>query len=167
VLDAQAGAETATGALLAVLSGIDSASGPGMLDDLLTFSLPKLVLDDELAGQALHFGRDIDLADDIPSDAIISDLLSQGQVVVADHTLDHWSQALHVPGEVYDRDGRERWVELGEQDVPARAEAEVERLLAAWEPPATDPALDAEARAIIAAGLPEGAELPADTELPG
>ena len=58
-VDAQAGAETFGSALLAALAGVNSVSGPGMLDFLLVFSLPKLVLDDELCGQALRFTREI------------------------------------------------------------------------------------------------------------
>ncbi len=160
VLDAQAGAETAMGALLAVISGVDSVSGLGMLDYLLTFSLPKLVLDDELAAQALHFARDIVPADDLPTTALVRELLAEGHVVVSDHTLEHWPTELYLPGEVMDRDARDKWTSKGELDVPARATAEVERHLAAWEPPATDPAVDKEARAIIASGLPDGAVLP-------
>ena len=53
-IDAQAGAETFGGAMLAALAGINSVSGPGMLDYVLVFSLAKLVLDDALCGQALH-----------------------------------------------------------------------------------------------------------------
>ena len=160
VLDAQAGAETAMGALLAVTAGVDSVSGPGMLDFLLTFSLAKLVLDDELAGQALHFARAIRPTDDLPTTALIDELLAEGHVVTAEHTLAHWPAELYLPGPVVDRDARERWQSKGAPDLPARATAEVERLLAAWEPPATDPHVDAEARAIIAAALPEGAALP-------
>ena len=58
VLDAQAGAETFGSALLAALAGVNSVPGPGMLDFLLVFSLPKLVFDDEMCGQALHFVRE-------------------------------------------------------------------------------------------------------------
>jgi len=160
VLDAQAGAETAMGALLAVAAGMDSVSGPGMLDYLLTFSLPKLVVDDEIAGQALHFGRDIVAADDLPTSALVDELLAEGHVLVSEHTMEHWPTELHLPAEVWDRDARERWTSKGELDVAARARAEVERLLEAYEPPETDPAVDAEARAIIRSGLPTGAELP-------
>ena len=39
--------------------GVNSVSGPGMLDFLLVFSLPKLVFDDEMCGQALRFVRDV------------------------------------------------------------------------------------------------------------
>lgn len=159
VIDAQAGVETAMGALLAVASGIDSVSGPGMLDYLLTFSLPKLVIDDEIAGQVLHFARDIAPADDLPTTHLVDELLSEGHLLVSDHTMGHWPAELYLPGETWDRDARERWTSRGELDVTARATAEVERLLAAYQPPETDPSLDAEARAIITSGLPEGSEL--------
>ncbi len=54
-LDAQAGAETMTSAMLAALAGVNSVSGPGMLDFVLTFSLPKLVFDNEVCGQCTAF----------------------------------------------------------------------------------------------------------------
>ena len=40
-LDAQAGGESFSSALLAAIAGVNSVSGPGMLDFVLTFSLPK------------------------------------------------------------------------------------------------------------------------------
>ena len=161
VLDAQAGAETAMGALLAVQSGMDSVSGAGMLDYLLTFSLPKLVIDDEIAAQALHFASDVRLEDDIPTDAIISEMFEEGHVMISEHTTEHWPSALHLPGRVWDRDARDGWAAKGQQDIGARAAAEVERLLATYEPPPVDPAVDAEARAIIGSGLSAGEVLPA------
>ena len=51
-LDAQAGLETGIGAVLAALSGINSVSGPGMLDFESCQSLEKLVVDDEICGMA-------------------------------------------------------------------------------------------------------------------
>jgi trimethylamine:corrinoid methyltransferase-like protein len=47
ILDAQAGAETFGSALIAALAGVNSVSGPGLLDFLLVFSLPKLVFDND------------------------------------------------------------------------------------------------------------------------
>ncbi len=61
-LDAQAGAETMTSAMLAALAGVNSVSGPGMLDFVLTFSLAKLVFDNEVCGQCLNFVRDVQRA---------------------------------------------------------------------------------------------------------
>ena len=70
ILDAQAGAETFGSALIAALAGVNSVSGPGMLDFLLVFSLPKLVFDNEMCGQALRFVREIKPIDDLPVDAL-------------------------------------------------------------------------------------------------
>jgi len=160
VLDAQAGAETAMGALLAVESGLDSVSGVGMLDFLLTFSIPKLVVDDEIVGQVLHFQGDVQLEDDIPSTELINEMLAEGHVLVADHTMEHWRTALYLPGPAWDRDAREAWAAKGELDINARATAEVERLLERYEAPETDPAVDAEARAVVRSGMKGGGELP-------
>ncbi|HSM34457.1 MAG TPA: trimethylamine methyltransferase family protein [Anaerolineae bacterium] len=160
-LDAQAGSETAMGALLAVQTGMDSVSGAGMLDYLLTFSLPKLVVDDEIAAQALHFGSDVQVAGDIPTSLIIREMLEQGHLLASGHTMEHWPTALHLPGPAWDRDARAAWAAKGELDIVARAAAEVERLLATYEPPHTDAAVDREARAIIRSALSGDAELPA------
>ena len=53
-LDAQAGLESSSGAVLAALSGINSVSGPGMLDFESCLSLEKLLLDDQACGMALR-----------------------------------------------------------------------------------------------------------------
>lgn len=161
VLDAQAGAETATGALLAVQSGMDSVSGVGMLDYLLTFSIPKLVVDDAIVGQVLHFGREVQLLGDIPTSEIIREMLDEGHVLTAEHTMSHWPSELYLPGPVWDRDAYDAWSAKGERDIAARATAEVERLLGTYEMPEADPAIDAEARAIIRAGMQGDGELPA------
>ena len=152
VLDAQAGAETAVGAVLAALAGVDSVSGPGMLDHLLAFSLPKLVLDAELCLQARHLVRDVAPMDDLPSTDLVRELLAEGQLLIADQTLRHWPAELHLPGPVVDRDNRERWTAAGGLDTAARATAEVERRLAAWEPVPVDAAIDAELRRLVGRG---------------
>ncbi|MBP7691100.1 MAG: trimethylamine methyltransferase family protein [Anaerolineales bacterium] len=159
-LDAQAGAETFGGALLAALAGVNSVSGPGMLDYVLTFSLEKLVLDNELCGQVQHFVRGFGVKDDLPTMDLVRELLAEKHLLTAPHTLKHWPQALHLPGPVYDRTNREQWATAGSQDLPARARAEVERRLAAYTSPETDPRAEAEMRRLIHAGLA------ADTPLP-
>ena len=161
VLDAQAGSETAMGALLAVQSGIDSVSGVGMLDYLLTFSIPKLVVDDEIVGQALHFQRDVQVMDDIPTADIVREMLDEGHALMAEHTMTHWPTELHLPGPVWDRDAFDAWAAKGELDIVARANAEVDRLLDSYQMPEADPALDAEARAIVRSGMSGDGELPA------
>jgi trimethylamine--corrinoid protein Co-methyltransferase len=79
---------------------------------------------------------------------------------MADHTMAHWPSELYLPSAVVDRDNRENWLRAGGKDTYQRAVDEVERRLAAYRPVATDPAIDAELRRIIASGLESQTELP-------
>ena len=161
-IDAQAGAETFASALLAAVAGVNSVSGPGMLDFVLVFSLAKLVLDNELCGQALHFLRPIEPLDDLPVTDLITHLLAENHLIMAEHTTRHWPQELWLTGPTFDRTNRETGEERTELDLVDRANAEVDRRLAAYQPVETDPALDAALREIVRSGM-GGAELP---ELP-
>jgi len=160
ILDAQAGAETFGSALVADLAGVNSVSGPGMLDFLLVFSLPKLVFDDEMCGQALRFVREIEIKDDLPVGALIDRLLEDQHLIMADHTTAHWPTELYLPSAVIDRDNRENWLRAGGKDTHQRACEEVDRRLAAYRPLRTDPVLDDELRRIIRSGLVSQTELP-------
>jgi trimethylamine---corrinoid protein Co-methyltransferase len=160
ILDAQAGAETFGSALLAALAGVNSVSGPGMLDFLLVFSLPKLVFDDEMCGQALRFVRDIRPLDDLPVSSLIDQLLADQHLIMADHTMAHWPEELYLPSAIVDRDNREAWLRQGGKDTLERAKDEVDRRLAAYRQPANDPRVNEELKAIIRAGLTDQTELP-------
>jgi trimethylamine--corrinoid protein Co-methyltransferase len=160
ILDAQAGAETFGSALIAALAGVNSVSGPGMLDFLLVFSLPKLVFDDEMCGQALRFVRDIKPVEDLPVGELIDQLMADQHLIMAPHTMAHWPDELYLPSVIVDRDNREAWTRQGGKDTYQRACEEVDRRLAAYQPLETDPAIDAELRAIIRAGLVSQEELP-------
>jgi trimethylamine--corrinoid protein Co-methyltransferase len=132
-----------------------------MLDFLLVFSLPKLVLDDELCGQALRFTREVKPVDDLPTRALVDQVLAEQHLIMADHTTRHWPSELYLPGRVFDRDNRENWMSAGKPDANRRAIAEVDRRLAEYEQIETDPAVDAELRRIIQAGLRSQDALPA------
>jgi len=162
-LDAQAGAETFGSALLAALAGVNSVSGPGMLDFVLVFSLAKLVFDDEMCGQALHFCRDMTPLDDLPTGDLVQQLMQEDHLITAPHTLQHWPQELYLTGPVVDRENRENWIKRGSPDLLTRANAEVESRLAAYRPLETDPAIDAELRRLVSDGLQSQESLP---ELP-
>ena len=159
-LDAQAGAETYASALVAAQAEINSVSGPGMLDYLLVFSLAKLVFDNELCGQALAFVREARVLDDLPTLDLARALLAEQHLLTADHTLAHWPQELYLPGKLIDRANRESWTKAGSQELARRAYDEVERRLAAYQPLPTDPAVDAELRRLIRAGMAEKRPLP-------
>ncbi|RKX28362.1 MAG: hypothetical protein DRP46_08770, partial [Candidatus Zixiibacteriota bacterium] len=74
-LDAQAGLETSMGATLAALSGINSISGPGMIDYENCFSLEKLVIDNEICGMIFRMLRGIEPKEDFPSRPRFEELL--------------------------------------------------------------------------------------------
>src|SRR5215218_6301443 len=159
-VDAQAGAETFGSALLAALAGVNSVSGPGMLDFLLVFSLAKLVLDDELCAQALRFVREVRAVEDLPARALVDEVLSNQHLIMADHTTRHWPSELYLPSRVIDRENRENWTKAGAPDTNRRAIAEVERRLAIYQPVETDRTADLELQRIIRSGMESQIDLP-------
>jgi trimethylamine--corrinoid protein Co-methyltransferase len=160
-LDAQGGAETFGSALLAALARVNSVSGPGMLDFLLTFSLPKLLFDNEMCGQALHFIREIEPQEDLPTTELVRALMAEEHLITAPHTMKHWPRELYLTDPVVDRDNRETWEKAGSKQLYQRACEGVEKRLACYAPIETDPALDAELRRLVCAGLQKQTELPA------
>ena len=76
--------------------GVNSVSGPGMLDFLLAFSLPKLVLDDEVCGQCLHFVRELRVVDDLPATNLVNHLRENDHLITSPHTLKHWPSELYL-----------------------------------------------------------------------
>jgi trimethylamine--corrinoid protein Co-methyltransferase len=162
-LDAQAGGETFSSALLAAIAGVNSVSGPGMLDFVLTFSLPKLVFDNEVCGQALHFVREMKPLDDLPTADLVEQLMRDDHLITAAHTLKHWPQELYLTDPVIDRANRETWEESGSLQLYDRACQQVETRLANYTPIETDAAIDTEMRKLVRDGLEEQQELP---ELP-
>lgn len=133
-VDAQAGMESGMGAVLAALAGINSVSGPGMIDFESCQSLEKLVLDNELCGMALRLGAGIEPKEDFPARGIFEELLRERHLLIADHTRRWLHSEIFFPGAVIDRARRERWVQQGSPSLEERAHREVQRLLAAYEP---------------------------------
>ncbi|MEM7131464.1 MAG: trimethylamine methyltransferase family protein [Chloroflexota bacterium] len=165
-LDAQAGAETFGSGLLAGLAGVNSVSGPGMLDYVLTFSLPKLVFDNELCGQIHHLLREVAPIDDLPTVELVKAQLADEHMLTSAHTLTHWPQQLYLPGQVFDRKNEDSWAKAGSKDLMQRATEEVEERLANYTPIDTSPDVDAEMRRLIEKGITSGRALPPIPPLP-
>ncbi len=159
-LDAQAGGETFSSALLAALAGVNSVSGPGMLDFVLTFSLPKLVFDNEVCGQALHFCREIRPLDDLPCQHLVDHVIDESHMLTLGQTLDHWPQELYQTDPVIDRTTRDTADADTGPDLVARAAEQVDLRLARYQAFDTDPAIEQEMRRIIMDGLESQTELP-------
>ncbi len=133
-LDAQAGLETGIGAMLAALSGINSISGPGMLDFESCQSLEKLVVDNEICGMTYRLLRGVEPREDFPAVPIFEELLRERHLLIADHTRRHLREEITFPGAVIDRRARSRWVSEGSIRLKERAEREASRLIEKYAP---------------------------------
>ncbi len=133
-LDAQAGLETGMGALLAALSGIDSVSGPGMLDFESCQSLEKLVLDDEICAMVQRLRRGMQPRQDFPALPLFEELLKEGHLLIAGHTRRHRADEIRLPSPVIERAPLGRFREEGEPSLGQRARREVDRLVGQWRP---------------------------------
>lgn len=133
-LDAQAGLESSMGATLAVLSGINNISGPGMLDFENCQSLEKLVVDNEICGLTLRMAKGITPKEDFPSIGLFHELLKEKHLLIAGHTRKYLREEHYWPGPVIDRANLNRWQEEGSQTLRQRAAKEVARLIQTWKP---------------------------------
>jgi len=128
LLDSQAGMESSMGAALASLEGINSISGPGMIDFQSCFSLEKLVMDNELCGMIQRLIKGIEPKDDFPAMPLFTELLREKHLLISDHTMKHINDEFYLPGPVIDRANRERWKEEGASGLNERAHAQVDRI---------------------------------------
>lgn len=127
-LDAQSGLESSMGATLAALSGINSISGPGMLDFESGFSLEKLIVDNEICGMVQRLVKGIDPKEDFPALPIFQELLKEEHLLISEHTRRYLREEHLFPGSVIDRANLSRWKEEGAMSMIERAHREVETL---------------------------------------
>jgi len=138
VLDAQAGLESAMGATLAALSGINNISGPGMLDFENCQSLEKLVLDNEICRMSYRLTKGITPKEDFPARSRFEELLKEKHLLISDHTRKFLTEEIHFPGPVINRANLSRWKTEGKQTLGQRARQEVEKLIRDYTPSRLD-----------------------------
>jgi trimethylamine--corrinoid protein Co-methyltransferase len=137
-LDAQAGLESSLGATLAALSGINSVSGPGMLDFENCFSLEKLIVDNEICGMVFRMIRGIEPKEDFPSLPRFEELLKEQHLLISKHTRKYLREEHYFPGPTIERANRQRWYEEGSRTLSERTTEQVEKLLKEYEPSRLD-----------------------------
>jgi len=134
IVDAQAGLESASGAILGALAGINMMSGPGMMNFESCFSLEKLVIDAEIVGMAKRLVRGVDDSDEPLALDVMREVGHKGNFLGTKHTVRHFRTEDYMPSEVIDRDYRQSWLGKGALDINARAHRRVEELIEAYEP---------------------------------
>jgi trimethylamine--corrinoid protein Co-methyltransferase len=133
VVDAQTGLESASGAILGALAGVNMMSGPGMMDFESCFSLEKLVIDAEIVGMAKRLVRGVDDSEEPLAVHVMREVGHAGNFLKSKHTRRHFRQEDYIPTDVIDRDFRQTWFDKGALDINARAHRRVQELIAAYE----------------------------------
>lgn len=134
IVDAQTGLESASGAILGALTGINMMSGPGMIDFESCFSLEKLVIDAEIVGMAKRLVRGVDDTMEPLAVDVMREVGHAGNFLKTKHTRRHFRTEDYIPTGVIDRDYRQTWFDKGALDINSRAHRRVEQLIAAYEP---------------------------------
>ncbi|KIT18174.1 trimethylamine methyltransferase family protein [Jannaschia aquimarina] len=137
--DAQAAYETANTLNGALLAGVNfMLHACGWLEGGLVADFEKFVMDADQLG-ALH-----KMARGVVADAEVLDAIREvgpgGHYLGAAHTQARFKDAFWR-SELFDYKPYETWAEEGGRDTRALASARVKKLLAAYEPPAMDPAV--------------------------
>jgi len=148
IVDAQTGLETASGAILGALTGVNMMSGPGMMDFESCFSLEKLVIDAEIVAMVKRLVAGVDDSEVPLALTVMREVGHAGNFLKSKHTRRNFRKEDYIPTEVIDRDFRQNWFDKGALDVSARAHRRVQELIAAWEPPALDDGVVRELEAV-------------------
>lgn len=113
----------------------------GWLEGGLTASFEKLLVDAEMLQMMAEYMRPIQVNEDTMALKAIADVGPGGHFFGAAHTMERYETAFYSPM-VSDWQNFERWKEAGELDAATRANKIWKQLLAEYEQPPLDPAID-------------------------
>ena len=105
-----------------------------MLDFENCQSLEKLVLDNEICGMTLRLVRGMEPKEDLPSMALVKELLTDGHLLISKHSRRFLKTEHYFPGPVINRANLGRFIEEGEPTLEKRARGQVEERLKNYQP---------------------------------
>ena len=128
-VDYQAGFETMQSLLLTAMMGVNVTSqSAGSLENLLTVSFEKTVIDDEIISRVRKIKDGLNVNDETLSVDIIMDVDHGCDYLIHDSTLDYmmdgWQPAIS------DWNSYEKWAESPQQDIEMRAAMKVREIIA-------------------------------------
>ena len=128
-LDYQAGFETMQSLLLTAMMDVDVTSqSAGSLENLLTISFEKTVIDDEVINRVRRIIQGIDLDDEMLSVDVIMEVEHGRDFLMHDSTLDYFRDGWQA--EISDWNTYDNWSNSKYPDIEKRAYARVEDILA-------------------------------------
>jgi trimethylamine--corrinoid protein Co-methyltransferase len=134
IVDAQSGLESAGGALLGALAGVNMISGAGMMDFESCQSFEKLVIDAEILGMAKRMIAGIEAREEPIALSLMRKLGHRADYLAQTHTLKWFDKELYIPSPVIDRGSLDAWRKKGSKTAWERAQDRVKTLLATYEP---------------------------------
>ena len=127
--DYQAGMETGMSALLsALIGGGEWPQCMGVLDDIMTLSYEKLILDRDAISRALHVRKGLEFSEEALSVDLISEVGPQGSYLTHPDTFKNFSK-LWTP-KYMNWESRANWEKNGSLSLLEKANKEYKRLLA-------------------------------------
>jgi trimethylamine--corrinoid protein Co-methyltransferase len=150
-VDAQAGYETVMGVWPALLSGTHfMLHAAGALESTMIISAEKMILDFEVLRM---FEWMLDPGLPVNEDTLAYDAIAQtgpgGMFLASSHTLANFRDALYR-SELASLEDVTVWTERGSKDTLVRANERYKQILAAYEDPGLDDAIDAELQEFMA-----------------
>jgi trimethylamine--corrinoid protein Co-methyltransferase len=167
VVDAQCGLESAGGAIMAALAGVNMVSGAGMMDFESCQSYEKLVIDAEIIGMAKRLVAGVEQRDDPIALTLMRQRGHRADYLAQPHTLKWFAKEQYIPSEVIDRGSLDGWKRKGANTAFERAKDRVNKPLTTYQPSPISDALRAELRQIATGaankfGMDELPPLPSD-----
>ncbi len=154
LVDAQAGYETIMTMFPVVASGANwVAHSAGFIDGSMTMSFAKHMLDVEHLAMFHEFARGVRYDDLDETIQVLREVGPGGHFLATEHT----RRNFFFQPTLLDSNTYEQWLEEGAKDANTRALEAARRLLARYEPPPLDPAID---EALLAYVAKREAELP-------
>jgi trimethylamine--corrinoid protein Co-methyltransferase len=129
VPDAQAGLESAMGAILAGLAGVNMVSGPGMLDFESCQSIEKLLIDNEIVGMVKYLIEGIPDHNSPFAEKILGAYDETQELLSHSSTLKLFKKELFFPSKIIARMTRDEWKNTGSLSARRRAGVMIEPLL--------------------------------------
>jgi trimethylamine--corrinoid protein Co-methyltransferase len=113
----------------------------GWLDGGLVAGYEKFVLDCEILGMLHTWAKGLDLSDEALALDAIAEVAPGGHYLDTAHTRRHFRDAFYR-AELFDYGPVEQWEQTGAEDSYTRANKKVKQLLADYQPPPLDPAVE-------------------------
>ncbi len=149
-LDAQAGYESATTMMAALMAGANYIwHSAGWNEAGMHCSVAKFVVDADVCAMGHRMAEGIRWDDFDEALAAVRDIGPGGHYLGHAHTLANFERAFYMP-KLFDNNAYEQWMADGSKDITARALERARQMLKEYEKPALDPAKEEALRDYIA-----------------